>query len=47
MQNFVQTIGKQRDEPNGFEAIAPGGKSARERHGRTGGVDKSDALIIL
>ncbi len=47
LQNFVQTIGKQRDEPNGFEAIAPGGKSARERHGRTGGVDKSDALIIL
>lgn len=47
LQNFVQTIGKRRDELDGFEAIAPGGKSTRERPGRMGGVDKSDALIIL
>ncbi|MGA2227084.1 MAG: hypothetical protein ABSH41_21825 [Syntrophobacteraceae bacterium] len=47
MQNFVQTIGKRRDELDGFEAIALGGKSTRERPGRMGGVDKSEALIIL
>lgn len=47
LQNFVQMIGKSRDELEGFEAVAPGGKSTRERHGRIGRVDKSDALIIL